>query len=137
MKTIYYDKTTGYLCNRYPKDIEKTDESLSIEVNDEDEEKTYACPYGKFWAVKNGILQLVDDVETQATTEYKNNILKQEKTKLEQYLSDTDYIIAKLNELKLEEDETYETVKAQYSEQLTKRKEARTRINEIESILNG
>ena len=30
MKKIFYDKKTGYLCNRDPKDIEKTEDSLFI-----------------------------------------------------------------------------------------------------------
>lgn len=51
---------------------------------------------------------------------------------LKRYLSDTDYVISKLNELKLEDEEEYEAAKAEYSETLKKRKEARARINELE-----
>ena len=53
-------------------------------------------------------------------------------TELQQYLTDTDYIIIKLNEAKLEDDAEFETMKAQYSEQLTKRKKARSKINELQ-----
>ena len=56
---------------------------------------------------------------------------------LEQYLADTDYVIAKLNELKLEDDAEYEAEKTNYAEVLTKRKEARKRINEIKSELGA
>lgn len=132
MNKIYYDKETGYLCNRYPKDIEKTDASPFIEVEDKDYEETFACPYGLFWAVRDGVLKLVDDVETQATEEYKTMVLNNEITELQQYLADTDYIITKLNEAKLEDDAEFETMKAQYSEQLSKRKEARSKINELQ-----
>lgn len=53
---------------------------------------------------------------------------------LKSYLSDTDYIISKLNELKLEDDEEeYEKTKSEYAEVLAKRKEARKRINELEA----
>ena len=135
MNKIYYDKETGYLCNRYPKDIEKTDASPFIEVDDKDYEETFTCPYGLFWAVKDGALKLVDDVETKATKEYKIMVLNNEITELQKYLTDTDYIIAKLNEAKLEDDEEFEAMKAQYSEQLTKRKEARSKINEIQKQL--
>lgn len=132
MKKIYYDKETGYLCNRYPKDIEKTDTSLFIEVEDKDYEETFVHPYGLFWAVRDGALKLVDDVETQATEEYKTMVRNNEITELQQYLTDTDYIIIKLNEAKLEDDAEFETMKAQYSEQLTKRKKARSKINELQ-----
>lgn len=132
MNKIYYDKETGYLCNRYPKDIEKTDASLFIEVEDKDYEETFVHPYGSFWAVRDGALKLVDDVETQATEEYKTMVRNNEITELQQYLTDTDYIIIKLNEAKLEDDAEFETMKAQYSEQLTKRKKARSKINELQ-----
>lgn len=135
MNKIYYDKETGYLCNRYPKDIEKTDASPFIEVDDKDYEETFACPYGLFWAVKDGTLKLVDDVETQATKEYKTMALNKEITELQQYLTDTDYIITKLNEAKLEDDAEFDKLKAQYSEQLIKRKEARSKINELRKQL--
>ena len=132
MNKIYYDKETGYLCNRYPKDIEKTDTSLFIEVEDKDYEETFVHPYGLFWAVRDGALKLVDDVETQATEEYKTMVRNNEITELQQYLTDTDYIIIKLNEAKLEGDAEFETMRAQYSEQLTKRKKARSKINELQ-----
>ena len=132
MNKIYYDKETGYLCNRYPKDIEKTDTSLFIEVEDKDYEETFVHPYGLFWAVRDGALKLVDDVETQATEEYKTMVRNNEITELQQYLTDTDYIIIKLNEAKLEDEAEFETMKAQYSEQLTKRKKARSKINELQ-----
>lgn len=132
MNKIYYDKETGYLCNRYPKDIEKTDTSLFIEVEDKDYEETFVHPYGLFWSVRDGALKLVDDVETQATEEYKTMVRNNEITELQQYLTDTDYIIIKLNEAKLEDDAEFETMKAQYSEQLTKRKKARSKINELQ-----
>ena len=132
MNKIYYDKETGYLCNRYPKDIEKTDTSLFIEVEDKDYEETFVHPYGLFWAVRDGALKLVDDAETQTTEEYKTMVRNNEITELQQYLTDTDYIIIKLNEAKLEDDAEFETMKAQYSEQLTKRKKARSKINELQ-----
>ena len=135
MNKIYYDKETGYLCNRYPKDIEKTDASPFIDVDDKDYEETFTCPYGLFWAVKDRTLKLVDDVETKSTKEYKTMVLNNEITELQKYLTDTDYIITKLNEAKLEDDAEFDAMKAQYSEQLTKRKEARSKINELQKQL--
>ena len=52
---------------------------------------------------------------------------------LKSYLNDTDYVISKLNELKLEDDGEYESAKKEYADVLAKRKEARKRINEIEA----
>ena len=133
MKKVYYDKETGYLCNRYPKDIEKTDDSPFIEVEDEIEEQTYAVEYGKFWKVVDGSLVIGDDVETQATQEYKDLVRYNEINEYQQYLNDTDYVITKLNEAKIEDEDLFNSLKEKYAEVLTKRKEARAKINELEA----
>ena len=133
MKKVYYDKKTGYLCNRYPKDIEKTDDSPFIEVDDDIEEQTYAVEYGKFWKVVDGSLVIGDDVEIQATQEYKDLVRYNEINEYQQYLNDTDYVITKLNEAKIEDEELFNSLKEKYAEILTKRKEARAKINELEA----
>ena len=133
MKKVYYDKKTGYLCNRYPKDIEKTDDSPFIEVEDEIEEQTYAVEYGKFWKVIDGSLVIGDDIETQATQEYKDLVRSNEINEYRQYLNDTDYVITKLNEAKIEDEKLFNSLKEKYTEILTKRKEARAKINELEA----
>lgn len=128
---IYYDKETGYLCNRYPKDIEVKKDTPFIEVSEEEANKTYSIVYGKFWAVKNGELCIVDDLEVINSDEYKNILKEQEIILLKQYLSDTDYVITKLNEAKIEDEELFNSLKTEYSDILAKRKEARTKINEL------
>ena len=133
MKKIYYDKKTGYLCNRYPKDIEKIDDSPFIEVEDEIEEQTYAVEYGKFWKVIDGLLVIGDDVETQATQEYKDLVRSNLINEYQQYLNDTDYVITKLNQAKIEDEDFFNSLKEKYAEVLTKRKEARAKINELEA----
>ena len=133
MKKVYYDKKTGYLCNRYPKDIEKTDDSPFIEVEDEIEEQTYAVEYGKFWKVVDGSLVIGDDIETQATQEYKDLVRSNQINEYQQYLNDTDYVITKLNEAKIEDENLFNSLKEKYAEVLTKRKEARAKINELEA----
>ena len=133
MKKVYYDKKTGYLCNRYPKDIEKTDDSPFIEVEDDIEEQTYAVEYGKFWKVVDGSLVIGDDIETQATQEYKDLVRSNEINEYRQYLNDTDYVITKLNEAKIEDENLFNSLKEKYAEVLTKRKEARAKINELEA----
>ena len=132
MKKVYYDKETGYLCNRYPKDIEKTDYSPFIEVEEDLAEQTYAVEYGKFWKVVDGSLVIGDDIETQATQEYKDLVRSNEINEYRQYLNDTDYVITKLNEAKLEDEDLFNSLKEEYAEVLIKRKEARTKINELE-----
>ena len=130
---IYYDKKTGYLCNRYPKDIEKTDDSPFIEVEEDLAEQTYAVEYGKFWKVVDGSLVIADDVETQETQEYKDLVRSNKINEYQQYLNDTDYVITKLNEAKIEDEKLFNSLKEKYAEILTKRKEARTKINELEA----
>ena len=130
---VYYDKETGYLCNRYPKDIEVKEDTPFIELPDEEVEETYIVEYGKFWAIKDNKLVKVDDIELQATEEYKQEIKNNEIADLKNYLDNTDYVIAKLNEAKIEDEELFEELKVKYAEILIKRKQARTRINELEN----
>ena len=130
---VYYDKETGYLCNRYPKDIEVKEDTPFIELPDEEVEETYIVEYGKFWAIKDNKLVKVDDIELQATEKYKQEIKNNEIADLKNYLDNTDYVIAKLNEAKIEDEELFEELKVKYAEILTKRKQARTRINELEN----
>ena len=132
MKKIYYDKKTGYLCNRYPKDIEKTDDSPFIEVEDDIAKQTYCINYGKVWKVVNGSLVICDDIEVQETQEYKDFVKRNEINEYKNYLAQTDYAISKLNEAKLEDETLFNSLKEEYAEILTKRKEARAKINELE-----
>ena len=132
---IYYDKETGYLCERYPKDIEVKDDTPFIEVSEEEADKTYCVEYGKFWAVRDNKLVKVDDIEVINSQEYKDMLKENEIDSLKQYLSETDYVITKLNEAKIEDEELFNQLKIEYSDILMKRKEARTRINELETNL--
>jgi chromosome segregation ATPase len=55
---------------------------------------------------------------------------------LKAYLSETDYAVTKINEIMATgTDEEIAEVKAEYADVLTKRKEARARINELEAQL--
>ena len=57
----------------------------------------------------------------------------QEIETLKSYLDSTDYVIAKLNELKLEDEAEFEKAKIEYKDILIKRKEARAKINQLEA----
>ena len=69
-----------------------------------------------------------NEVYLERKKKFENN---QEIATLKSYLDSTDYVIAKLNELKLEDEVEFEKAKEEYKEVLTKRKEARERINKL------
>lgn len=131
---VYFQKSTGFICYRYPYHYEPENENDFIEISAEEAEPTYQCPYGKIWAVKDGKPVLIDDEQVINTEKYKTEVKTNEIATLKQYLSDTDYVVAKLNELRLDDEEEYEAEKAKYSDVLKKRKEARAMINELESV---
>ena len=118
----------------YDEDTESAKKVLpSFELTIKEWSETLACiPFAKAYFYRDGKLLLEDDEEVMATNEYKIQIANEQIEKYQQYLTDTDYIITKLNEARLEDDTEFNTMKAQYSEQLTKRKEARSKINELQ-----
>ena len=81
----------------------------------------------------DGEIVEIEDPEVVNTIEYQNILKEQELDELKRYLSDTDYVITKLNEAKIEDEELFNSLKTEYSDILTKRKEARVRINELEN----
>lgn len=131
MKKLYYDKDTGFVSERYPHNYKK-DESVFVEVEDDLYNKTFSVDTGYIWKVENGVPVIVEDTDENEKRELKRLKLSNLLCDYKQYLADTDYIITKLNEAKLEDDAEFETMKDQYSEQLSKRKEARSKINELQ-----
>ena len=135
MIKIYYNKN-GDVCNRYPNNYPIDDENRYIEISEEDEEKTLGAPFGMKWHIDNGVLVLVDDQEMKNSEEYKQMMKENQLAELKQYLADTDYVITKLNEAKLEDEEEFNSLKLQYAKILEKRKEIRAKINELEAVNN-
>ena len=131
MKKIFFDKSTMAVSGRYPHFYPVNDSDF-LDVDDETYEKTFSCEYGKMWAVQDGKPVLVDDAEVQNSDEYKQYVKNNKICEYRAYLDSTDYVISKLNELKLEDEVEFEKVKAEYKEVLDKRKEARNKINELE-----
>lgn len=133
---FYYDENTRRVINHcyYDEDTESEKKGLpSFELTIKEWAETLACiPFAKAYFYRNGKLLLEDDKEVMATNEYKMQIANEQIEKYQKYLTDSDYIITKLNEAKLEDDVEFEAMKAQYSEQLAKRKEARSKINELQ-----
>lgn len=127
---LFYKQDSGYLCSRYPYDLVAEDSDPYIEVDEATYDQTFACEVGKSWAVRDNKLQIVDHLETQSTVEYKKIILNNKILDASDYLSDTDYIIMKLQEAQLEDEDEFQQLKIKYASELAARKEARKNINE-------
>ena len=100
------------------------------------EKKLSSCKYGYKKCYINDEIVEVEDKELQASEEYKSLQKEIEITNLKNYLFETDYIITKLNEAKIEDDSLFEELKTKYADVITKRKEARERINALEQGLS-
>lgn len=133
-KKFYYNPTTYEIERRAFYDEVEDKDLPFIELTFEEwEEKLSSLSYGYKKVYLNGEIQEVLDEKIINTIEYKNIQKEWEIKKLKRYLSDTDYIITKLNEAKIEDEELFNSLKTEYSDILTKRKEARARINELEN----
>ena len=133
-KKFYYNPTTYEIERRAFYDEVEDKDLPFIELTFEEwEEKLSSLSYGYKKVYLNGEIQEVLDEKIINTIEYKNIQKEWEIKKLKRYLSDTDYIITKLNEAKIEDEELFNSLKTEYADILTKRKEARARINELEN----
>ena len=133
-KKFYYNPTTYEIERRAFYDEVEDKDLPFIELTFEEwEEKLSSLSYGYKKVYLNGEIQEVLDEKVINTIEYKNIQKEWEIKKLKRYLSDTDYVITKLNEAKIEDEKLFNLLKAEYSDILTKRKEARVRINELEN----
>lgn len=132
-KKFYYDAETRIIDVKPFYDKQVNQDKPYIELTFEEwEEKLSSCNYGYKKAYINNEIVEVEDIEVMNSEEYKNAQKEWEIKKLKRYLNDTDYVITKLNEAKIEDDEEFNNLKIEYAEVLTKRKEARVRINELE-----
>lgn len=133
-KKFYYNPTTYEIERRAFYDEVEDKDLPFIELTFEEwEKKLSSLSYGYKKVYLNGEIQEVLDEKVINTIEYKNTQKEWEIKKLKRYLSDTDYVITKLNEAKIEDDELFNSLKNEYSDILAKRKEARIRINELEN----
>ena len=133
-KKFYYNPTTYEIERRAFYDEVEDKDLPFIELTFEEwEEKLSSLSYGYKKVYLNGEIQEVLDENVINTIEYKNIQKEWEIKKLKRYLSDTDYVITKLNEAKIEDEELFNSLKTEYSDILAKRKEARVRINELEN----
>lgn len=133
-KKFYYNPTTYEIERRAFYDEVEDKDLPFIELTFEEwEEKLSSLSYGYKKVYLNGEIQEVLDEKVINTIEYKNIQKEWEIKKLKRYLSDTDYVITKLNEAKIEDEDLFNSLKTEYSDILTKRKETRVRINELEN----
>ena len=133
-KKFYYNPTTYEIERRAFYDEVEDKDLPFIELTFEEwAEKLSSLSYGYKKVYLNGEIQEVLDEKVINTIEYKNIQKEWEIKKLKRYLSDTDYVITKLNEAKIEDENLFNSLKTEYSDILTKRKEARVRINELEN----
>ena len=133
-KKFYYNPTTYEIERRAFYDEVEDKDLPFIELTFEEwEEKLSSLSYGYKKVYLNGEIQEVLDEKVINTIKYKNIQKEWEIKKLKRYLSDTDYVITKLNEAKIEDEDLFNSLKTEYSDILTKRKEARARINELEN----
>lgn len=133
-KKFYYNPTTYEIERRAFYDEVEDKDLPFIELTFEEwEEKLSSLSYGYKKVYLNGEIQEVLDEKVINTIEYKNIQKEWEIKKLKRYLSDTDYVITKLNEAKIEDEELFNSLKVEYADILAKRKEARVRINELEN----
>ena len=133
-KKFYYNPTTFEIERRAFYDEVEDKDLPFIELTFEEwEEKLSSLSYGYKKVYLNGEIQEVLDEKVINTIEYKNIQKEWEIKKLKRYLSNTDYVITKLNEAKIEDEDLFNSLKTEYSDILTKRKEARVRINELEN----
>ena len=95
------------------------------------QEKLSDCTYGNKKVYKDGEIIEVEDERTKSSKEYKELQTLIEIQRCKEYLASTDYVISKLNEVKIESEEEYQNLKEKYQETLVKRAEARKRINEL------
>ena len=133
-KKFYYNPTTYEIERRAFYDEVENKDLPFIELTFEEwEEKLSSLSYGYKKVYLNGEIQEVLDEKVINTIEYKNIQKEWEIKKLKRYLTDTDYVITKLNEAKIEDEDLFNSLKTEYSDILAKRKEARVRINELEN----
>lgn len=131
-KKFYIDEdgtieVTPFFDNQIEKDCD------FIELTFEEwQEKLSACAYGNKKIYKGGEIIEVEDERIRSSKEYKELQTLIEIQQCKEYLASTDYVISKLNELKLEDETTYQNERINYQDVLTKRKEARLRINALQ-----
>lgn len=134
MKKIYYNNN-GWVCERHPFYYPESEATGNLDVSEEVYSDTLITSEWYAWRVVND--KLVNEEYTELTVEQKiekqKYLINREIYEKKGYLTQTDYVITKINEAQAYGDEEeVAALKTQYAEILSERKECRTRINELE-----
>lgn len=134
-RKFYYNQEDGTIEVRPFYDEVQEQNKPYIEITFEEwREKLAGCTYGYKKAYINNEIVEVEDEAVMNSDEYKAMMKAYEIKKLKRYLTETDYVVTKLNELKLVDPENYEIELTKYQDILNKRKEARIKINNEEAF---
>ena len=114
----------------YQRPLTKEDENLVVEISKEDFDELNNGR--RKWVEENGSYSLIPYDDSEDIEKYKASF---EILELKKYLSDTDYVIIKIQEALIDNDEELANqLKVEYSDIITQRKQYRARINELESL---
>ena len=134
-KKFYYNQEDGTIDVRPFYYNAKKENKPYIELTyDEWEEKLASCDYGYKKAYINNEIVEIEDEAVINSDEYKAIMKAHEIKKLKRYLAETDYVVTKLNELKLVDTSAYKVELKRYKDVLDKRKDARAKINKEEQL---
>lgn len=128
---FYYDSTTGIIeLHPFFDAVPEKDLPFFEETYDEWQKNLQAVSLGWSKKYSNGeVLDIITDPKIVKKQDNESEIINSQR-----YLSTTDYVITKLQEISLNGDlDELSQAKAQYSDVLAKRKEARTRIAELKA----
>ena len=133
---FYYDSSTGIIEGHcfYDTPIEQNKPFFMITLADWcNKLQCGRLNYVKAY-INNEIVEIPDPTKT---TEIRKAEIEDQIAENEKYLNSTDYIIIKLQELQVEEDSTFTTIKAQYTTELQTRKDKRAEINTLQTELQS
>lgn len=121
---IYYNKD-GWVCNRYPYDLEIDNENNFLDISDEDYNLTLSCKEFHAWKVINNLLVVERYEETPINTNFQIEL-----DEIKNWFFENDWKINKI--ITGEWNET----DPRWVQYLEERSNKRNRQDEIELILN-
>jgi hypothetical protein len=131
---FYYDATTGVIENHCFLDapLEQDKPYIILTYNEWCQKMQVGKQY-YFKVYKNN--EIIEEPDPTKTKEIRISQINNQIYEDQDYLSKTDYIITKLNELQLVDDESFIAEKAKYATDLQARKDKRMEINALQAEL--
>lgn len=136
---FYYDGKSKEIFNHcfYNEDNEHLDYPF-IDLSFEEWNKSLQCyPTDKlpFYNEESKIIEFKNNDFYTSSSLFKQHQLENQMQELKSYLTETDYIITKINEAMIEDEKLANSLKEKYAIELNTRKEYRKQINELEAKL--